>query len=54
MPDPVEEAGTVAAPFDFDLPEAEIFDQGGRMISILAAERNIADRIIEEFMRPGK
>ncbi len=36
---------------DFDLPEAEIeFDPGGRMISILPAERNIAHRIIEEFM----
>jgi len=36
---------------DFDLPEAEIeFDHDGRMISILPAERNIAHRIIEEFM----
>jgi len=36
---------------DFDLPEAEIqFDQDGKIISVVAAERNIAHRIIEEFM----
>jgi ribonuclease R len=36
---------------DFDLPEAEItFDEGGKVTHILPAERNIAHRIIEEFM----
>ena len=36
---------------DFDLPEAEIqFDEDGKIISVLPAERNIAHRIIEEFM----
>jgi ribonuclease R len=36
---------------DFDLPEAEIeFDENGKVISIVPAERNIAHRIIEEFM----
>ncbi len=36
---------------DFDLPEAVIsFDEGGGMASIGKAERNIAHRIIEEFM----
>jgi len=36
---------------DFDLPEAEIqFDESGKVISVVAAERNIAHRIIEEFM----
>ncbi len=36
---------------DFDLPEAEIrFDLGGKIESVLPAERNIAHRIIEEFM----
>lgn len=36
---------------DFDLPEAEIeFDSEGKVISVLQAERNIAHRIIEEFM----
>ena len=36
---------------DFDLPEAEIqFDETGKVISVLPAERNIAHRIIEEFM----
>jgi ribonuclease R len=36
---------------DFDLPEAEIqFDEAGKVISVLPAERNIAHRIIEEFM----
>jgi ribonuclease R len=36
---------------DFDLPEAEIrFDLGGKIAGIVPAERNIAHRIIEEFM----
>jgi ribonuclease R len=36
---------------DFDLPEAEMqFDENGRIISVVPAERNIAHRIIEEFM----
>ena len=36
---------------DFDLPEADIrFDEKGRIVSVLPAERNIAHRIIEEFM----
>ncbi len=36
---------------DFDLPEAEIqFDDEGKVISVVQAERNIAHRIIEEFM----
>ncbi len=36
---------------DFDLPEAEIeFDRNGRVIRVAPAERNIAHRIIEEFM----
>ena len=36
---------------DFDLPEAEIrFDSGGKVIEVVPAERNIAHRIIEEFM----
>jgi ribonuclease R len=36
---------------DFDLPEPEIeFDEFGRMIGITRSERNIAHRIIEEFM----
>jgi ribonuclease R len=36
---------------DFDLPEAEIqFDEDGRVIQVVPAERNIAHRIIEEFM----
>jgi ribonuclease R len=36
---------------DFDLPEADIqFDDNGKIISIVPAERNIAHRIIEEFM----
>jgi ribonuclease R len=36
---------------DFDLPEAEIqFDEAGKVISVLPAERNNAHRIIEEFM----
>jgi ribonuclease R len=36
---------------DFDLPEPEIeFDEHGRMIGVARSERNIAHRIIEEFM----
>ena len=36
---------------DFDLPEPVIeFDQSGRMLSIVRSERNIAHRLIEEFM----
>ena len=36
---------------DFDLPEAVIeFDDDGRMLSIVRSERNIAHRLIEEFM----
>jgi ribonuclease R len=36
---------------DFDLPEPEIeFDTFGRMVSIVRSERNIAHRLIEEFM----
>jgi len=36
---------------DFDLPEPVIeFDDAGRMLSIVRSERNIANRIIEEFM----
>ena len=36
---------------DFDLPEQVIeFDQMGRMVAILRSERNIAHRIVEEFM----
>ncbi len=36
---------------DFDLPEAEIeFDRSGRVVSVVPAERNVAHRIIEEFM----
>ena len=36
---------------DFDLPEAEMqFDEQGRVIGVVPAERNIAHRIIEEFM----
>ncbi len=36
---------------DFDLPEAVIeFDDEGRMLSIVRSERNIAHRLIEEFM----
>jgi ribonuclease R len=36
---------------DFDLPEPEIeFDEMGKMVSIVRSERNIAHRIIEEFM----
>jgi len=36
---------------DFDLPEPVIeFDPDGRMLSIVRSERNIAHRLIEEFM----
>ncbi len=36
---------------DFDLPEADIrFDASGKVASIFPAERNVAHRIIEEFM----
>ncbi len=36
---------------DFDLPEPVIeFDELGRMVKIARSERNIANRIIEEFM----
>lgn len=36
---------------DFDLPEPIIeFDEAGRMSSIIRSERNIAHRLIEEFM----
>ncbi|MEZ5420220.1 MAG: ribonuclease R [Vicinamibacterales bacterium] len=36
---------------DFDLPEAElIVDEAGAVADIVAAERNVAHRIIEEFM----
>jgi ribonuclease R len=36
---------------DFDLPEAEMqFDENGKIISVVPAERNIAHRIVEEFM----
>jgi ribonuclease R len=36
---------------DFDLPESEItFDEEGQVMRIAPAERNIAHRIIEEFM----
>ena len=36
---------------DFDLPEPEIeFDEFGRMIGITRSERNVAHKLIEEFM----
>jgi ribonuclease R len=36
---------------DFDLPEPEIeFDRMGRMVGVTRSERNIAHRLIEEFM----
>ncbi len=42
-----EERGSI----DFDLPEPVIeFDEHGRMLSIVRSERNIAHRLIEEFM----
>lgn len=42
-----EERGAI----DFDLPEAELrFDDEGRICGITRSERNIAHRLIEEFM----
>jgi ribonuclease R len=42
---------TARGSIDFDLPEPVIeFDKDGRMLSIVRSERNIANRIIEEFM----
>jgi ribonuclease R len=42
---------TARGSIDFDLPEPVIeFDEAGRMLSIVRSERNIANRIIEEFM----
>ncbi|HEV2176352.1 MAG TPA: VacB/RNase II family 3'-5' exoribonuclease [Terriglobia bacterium] len=36
---------------DFDLPEPEIeFDEHGRMVGVARSERNMAHRLIEEFM----
>jgi ribonuclease R len=36
---------------DFDLPQAEVLmDESGRIENIIIAERNVAHRIIEEFM----
>jgi len=36
---------------DFDLPESEIvLDEGGLVEAVIASERNIAHRLIEEFM----
>ncbi|MGH9347975.1 MAG: ribonuclease R [Vicinamibacterales bacterium] len=36
---------------DFDLPEAEVLlDDNGRIENIIASERNVAHRLIEEFM----
>ena len=36
---------------DFDLPEAEVLmDESGQIQDIIAAERNVAHRLIEEFM----
>jgi ribonuclease R len=36
---------------DFDRPEAEVvLDEKGRVVDVRAAERNVAHRIIEEFM----
>ena len=36
---------------DFDLPENElVLDEAGRVSAVLASERNIAHRLIEEFM----
>jgi ribonuclease R len=41
----------VRGSIDFDLPEPVIeFDPQGRMLSIVRSERNIAHRLIEEFM----
>ena len=42
-----EERGAI----DFDLPEAELrFNDEGRICGIVRSERNIAHRLIEEFM----
>jgi ribonuclease R len=42
---------TARGSIDFDLPEPVIeFDSVGRMLSIVRSERNMAHRIIEEFM----
>lgn len=42
---------TARGSIDFDLPEPVIeFDPEGKMVSIVRSERNIAHRIIEEFM----
>jgi ribonuclease R len=42
---------TARGSIDFDLPERVIeFDDVGRMVSIVRSERNIANRLIEEFM----
>ncbi|MGH9728204.1 MAG: ribonuclease R family protein [Candidatus Acidiferrales bacterium] len=42
---------TVRGSIDFDLPEAIIeFDDEGRMVGVVRSVRNIAHRIIEEFM----
>ena len=36
---------------DFDLPQAEVLmDESGRIENIIVAERNVAHRLIEEFM----
>ena len=36
---------------DFDLPQAEVLmDESGRIENIIIAERNVAHRLIEEFM----
>ena len=36
---------------DFDLPENElVLDEAGRVSAVLASERNVAHRLIEEFM----
>ncbi len=40
---------------DFDLTEAEVVvDEGGAVEAIIALQRNVAHRIIEEFMLPGE
>ncbi|HEV2617101.1 MAG TPA: VacB/RNase II family 3'-5' exoribonuclease [Candidatus Acidoferrales bacterium] len=42
---------TARGSIDFDLPEAIIeFDDAGRMVGVVRSARNIAHRIIEEFM----
>jgi ribonuclease R len=44
-------ARTVRGSIDFDLPEGDVvLDTDGTMVGILPEERNIAHRIIEEFM----